>query len=78
MLTTDLELTVSSDGTKPIEKAPPHHVGKVEGSGNSTKLPKLYAPPYCMTGWDGCLRSMKHPWLQVVRGTATHCTSGRS
>ena len=39
----DSESTMSLDGTKPEEKTPPHHAGKVGGLGDSAKPPKLYA-----------------------------------
>ena len=50
MPTTHSESTMSSGTTKPGTEDPSHHVGKVEASGDSAKLKKLYAPPHC---WNG-------------------------
>ena len=58
-------------------KTPPPHAGKVEGLGDSAKLPRLYAPPYRCDGWKTAeWVAWAFPLFKAGEGTATLCITG--
>ena len=63
---------MSLDGTKPGKEDPSHHVGKVEGLGDSLPSPQGCIPHH-IDGMAGEQQTEQHkaPLLSVVEGGAT-------